>query len=77
MATNVKARVLLKARVCVINDTSGPKEGAQWHNIHKCVTKSIALGDWIWRFETAKQILCAGITDNGLYYGQVVGDVYV
>jgi hypothetical protein len=82
MATNVKARVTLNARVCVINSvtehtTHGPKEGAQWHNIHHCVTKSITLGDWIWRYETAKQILCSGITDNGLYYGQVIGNVYV
>jgi hypothetical protein len=76
MATNVKARVLLKARVCIINDTSGPKEGKQWHNIHHCVTAT-TLGDWIWRFETAKQLLCSGITNNGLYYGQVIGNAYL
>jgi len=74
---NVRAHVLLKARVSVINDTSGPKEGDQWHNIHKCVTQVITLDDWNWRYETAKQILCAGITDNGQYYGEVVGDIYL
>lgn len=74
---NVRAKILLKARVCVINDTSGPKEGAQWHCIHKCDTGTIDNDDWLWRYETAKQILCNGITDNGQYYGEVIGDIYV
>jgi hypothetical protein len=74
---NVKAKVYMNARVCVQNATSGPKDGPQWHKIHNCWTKTITEGDWIWRWETAKQILCAGITNNGLYYGQVIGDVYV
>ena len=76
MATNVKVKIFLNPRVAVQNSTSGPKDGAQWHNQHPCWTYC-SLGDWIWRFETAKQILCAGITNNGLYYGQVVGDAYV
>jgi hypothetical protein len=79
MATNVKARILLKCRVCVINPTKAghlqdPKEGKQWHNIHHCTTATIDYNEWMWRFETAKKILCAGYADTtGYYYGDVIG----
>jgi len=75
MATNVKSRIALKARVCVLNDTSGPKEGAQWHNIHYCVT-TCSLSEWEWRFQAAKEILCEGATDY-TSYGEAVGEGWV
>lgn len=69
---NVRARIQLKARVSVINDTSGPKEGAQWHNIHHCVTGVISLSEWQWRYAAAKDILCGGSTDY-TSYGDAIG----
>jgi len=69
---NVKVRVLLKARVAVYNDTSGPREGKQWHNIHKCVTSAIALSEWEWRYAAAKEILCSGSSDY-TSYGDAIG----
>ena len=73
---NVKARILLKARVCVWNDHSGPREGKQWHNIHKCVTAAISLSEWEWRYAAAKEILCSGSTDY-TSYGDAVGSGWV
>ena len=73
MATNVRARVSLKARVSVINATSGPKEGAQWHNIHHCVTKVIDKNEWMWRFSTAKAVLCFGTAPYGTTYLGAIG----
>jgi hypothetical protein len=73
---NVRARVLLKARVCIINDTSGPKEGAQWHNIHKCVTAVISESEWRWRFDEAKRVLCGGTT-RYTSYGVAIGSGWV
>jgi len=69
---NVRARILLKARVCVINATSGPKEGEQWHNIHHCVTAVISKSEWDWRFAAAKAILCTGSTSY-TSYGDAIG----
>jgi len=71
MATNVKSRIFLKARVCVLNDTSGPKEGAQWHNMHNCVT-TCSLSEWNWRFSAASEILCSGSTTY-TSYGDAIG----
>jgi hypothetical protein len=80
MATNVKARISLKCRVCVINprkvtgNQQDPVEGQQWHNIHHCTTAVIDINEWKWRFETAKKILCAGYADtSGYYYGDAIG----
>jgi hypothetical protein len=73
MATNVRARVLLKTRVCIINDTSGPKEGKQWHQIHKCVTDVISKSEWDWRYAAAVDILCGGETDY-TSYGEAIGE---
>jgi hypothetical protein len=78
MATNVKARIELKARVCVINSVTdytdhGPKEGAQWHRIHHCVTKTIDLNEWKWRFATAKAVLCGGTAPYGTTYAGAIG----
>ena len=73
MATNVRASIALKARVSVINATSGPKEGAQCHNIHHCVTKVIDLNEWKWRFATAKAVLCGGAAPYGTTYGGAIG----
>lgn len=69
---NVRAKVLLKARVCIINDTSGPKEGKQGHNIHHCTTLVISKSEWDWRFAAAKEILCGGSTDY-TSYGDAIG----
>ena len=68
---NVKARVFLKARVNIQNDTSGPKEGRQWHDMKKCWV-TCSLSEWNWRFQAASDILCGGITDY-TYYGEAVG----
>jgi hypothetical protein len=73
---NVKARIALKARVCVINSTSGPKEGAQWHNMHNCVTGTISDSEWRWRWAAAVDILCGGSTDY-TSYGDAIGDGWV
>lgn len=70
---NVKARIILKARVCVYHDTSGPREGQQWHNIHRCVTGAISLSEWNWRFSAASEILCSGTTSYASY-GDAVGE---
>jgi hypothetical protein len=75
MATNVKARIKLNARVNVENATSGPKEGDQWHNIHECVT-TCSLSEWNWRFAAAKAILCTGTTDY-TSYGDAIGHGWV
>ena len=75
MATNVRARILLKARVCVRNATSGPKEGEQWHNIHHCVT-DCTLSEWNWRYAAAKAILCGGSTTY-TSYGDAIGHGWV
>jgi hypothetical protein len=73
MATNVRARIALKARVSVINATSGPKEGAQWHNMANCVTKTIDSKEWLWRFATAKAVLCGGSAPYGTTYAGAIG----
>jgi hypothetical protein len=79
---NVRAYIALKARVAVINTTplssaglptGGPTEGAQWHNIHHCVTKTIDLNEWKWRFATAKAVLCGGTAPYGTTYGGAIG----
>ncbi|MGD0341295.1 MAG: hypothetical protein ABSA76_06280 [Bacteroidales bacterium] len=70
---NVKARVELKARVCVINATSGPKEGKQWHNIHYCTTGTINLYEWLWRYHTAITVLCGGSAPYGTSYAGAIG----
>jgi hypothetical protein len=75
MATNVRSRISLKARVCVRNVTSGPKEGAQWHDIHHCVT-DCSLSEWQWRFAAAKAILCSGSTTY-TSYGDAIGHGWV
>jgi hypothetical protein len=75
MATNVRARISLKARVCVRNTNSGPKEGAQWHNIHHCVT-DCSKSEWDWRFAAAKAILCSGSTTY-TSYGDAIGHGWV
>jgi hypothetical protein len=77
MATNVRARILLKARVCVINATSGPKEGAQWHNIKHCVTKVIDINEWKWRYDTAVQVLCGGTAPYGTTYAGAIGSYWL
>jgi hypothetical protein len=73
---NVKAKVLLKARVAVYNDTSGPRDGKQWHNIHNCTTGVISESEWRWRFQAAKDILCGGSTDY-TSYGDAIGDGWI
>ena len=74
---NVKSRIFLKARVCVLNDTSGPKEGAQWHNMHNCVT-TCSLDEWNWRFDTAVSILCTGeACTYGTYAEDAVGGLLI
>ncbi len=75
MATNVKVKVHLNNRVCVLNDTSGPKEGAQWHNIHDCWTHC-SLSEWEWRYAAAISILCSGTTDY-TSYGDAIGHGWV
>ncbi len=79
MATNVKARVFMKARVAVVTATTGAKahykEGAQWHNMHHCVTVT-SLSEWEWRWQAAKEILCEGATDY-TSYGDAIGDGWV
>lgn len=80
MAYNVKARIFLKARVCVLNSvtehtTHGPKEGAQWHNKHYCVT-TCSKSEWDWRFQAATDILCGGSTDY-TSYGDAIGSGWV
>jgi len=74
MATvNVKARVRLVARVSVINTTSGPKEGAQWHNVYTCTTKTIDKNEWNWRLHTAEAVLNYGTAPYGTTYTGAVG----
>jgi len=75
MATNIKARVYLNCRINVENTHSGPKEGAQWHNMHKCVT-TCSLSEWEWRFAAAKSILCSGTTSY-TSYGDAIGHGWV
>jgi len=80
MATNIKARVYLNCRVNVENTvvahtTHGPKEGAQWHDMHKCVT-TCSLSEWQWRLAAAKSILCSGTTDY-TSYGDAIGSGWV
>lgn len=80
MATNVKAKVNLNTRVCVLNSytahtTHGPKEGAQWHNMHNCWT-TCSLSEWEWRFATAVSILCSGTADY-TSYGDAIGHGWV
>jgi hypothetical protein len=70
---NVRARVFLKARVSVQNDTTGPKEGKQFHNRHFCITAIISESEWNWRWQSAKDILCGGETDY-TSYGDAIGD---
>lgn len=77
MATNVKARIFMKARVSVINSvtehtTHGPKEGAQWHNMIHCVTGTISLSEWNWRRDEAERVLCGGTT-RYTSYGAAIG----
>jgi hypothetical protein len=79
---NVKVRLELNARVCVINNvtahtTHGPKEGAQWHNIHHCVTRSIDSNEWKWRYATAKAVLCFGTAPYGTTYGGAIGSAWM
>lgn len=73
---NVRAHVLLKARVNEINATSGPKEGKQRHDIHKCVTLVVSLSEWNWRFQAAHEILCGGSTDY-TSYGDAIGSGWI
>jgi hypothetical protein len=75
MAVNVKSRIFLKARVCVLNDTSGPKEGAQWHQMHHCVI-AVSKSEWDWRYAAAIDILCGGSTDY-ISYGDAIGHGWV
>jgi hypothetical protein len=75
MATNVKARIKLKARVNVENATSGPKEGDQWFNMHECIT-TCSLSEWNWRFAAAKSVLCSGTTTY-TSYGNTIGHGWV
>jgi len=75
MATNVKSRIFLKARVCVLNDTSGPKEGAQWHQMHHCVI-AVSKSEWDWRYAAAVAILCGGSTTY-TSYGDAIGHGWV
>ena len=75
MATNVKARVYLNVRVNVENATSGPKEGAQWHNMHKCVA-TCSLSEWQWRLAAAKSVLCSGSTTY-TSYGDAIGHGWI
>jgi hypothetical protein len=76
MATNVRGKVLLKVRVSEIHDTSGPKEGKQWHLIHKCWTGIISNSEMNWRFQAAQDILCGGETDY-TSYGDAIGDGWI
>ena len=75
MATNVKSRIFLKARVCELNDTSGPKEGAQWHQMHHCVI-AVSKSEWDWRYAAAVAILCGGSTTY-TSYGDAIGHGWV
>jgi len=75
MAVNVKSRIFLKARVCVYNTTSGPKEGAQWHQMHHCVI-AVSKSEWDWRYAAAVDILCGGSTDY-TSYGEAIGQGWV
>lgn len=78
ISTNVQARVFMKARVAIQNDTSGPKDGAQWHNFHDCVTAAISQTEWEWRWDTAIAILCSGdSTTYGSYARDSVGGYLV
>lgn len=72
---NIKARVFLNNRVCILNDTSGPKEGQQWNDKHECVT-TCSLSEWKWRFAAAVDILCGGTTDY-TSYGDAIGSGWV
>ena len=71
--TNVRARVSLKARVSVINSTSGPKEGKQWHLQYSPVTKTIDSNEWLWRWATAKAVLNGGSAPYGTTYAGAIG----
>jgi hypothetical protein len=74
MATkNVRARIALTARVSVINSTSGPKEGAQWHNKYNTATKIIDSNEWLWRLATVKSVLNAGTAPYGTTYAGAIG----
>ena len=75
MAVNVKSRIFLKARVCVLNDTSGPKEGAQWYQKHHCVI-AVSKSEWDWRYAAAVNILCGGSTDY-TSYGEAIGEGWI
>ena len=80
MATNVKSRIFLKARVCVLNTvtahtTHGPKEGAQWHQMHHCDI-AVSKSEWDWRYAAAVAILCGGSTTY-TSYGDAIGHGWV
>jgi len=88
---NVKARIDLKCRVCIINDMTdpdrrGPLEGKQNFDMHKCETRVISEEEWAWRFATAKAVLCNGTgypgdtVPEGYYYyygGNGIGEEYL
>ncbi len=73
---NVRAKVFLNTRVSIINDTSGPKEGKQRHQQHRCTTRIISKSEWDWRFAAACAILCSGSTDY-TSYGDAIGHGWV
>jgi hypothetical protein len=78
MATvNVRARIKLVARVSVINATSGPKEGAQWHNVFNCATKIIDKNEWQWRLHAAEAILQYGTDPYGTTYSGAIGTAWM
>lgn len=80
---NVKSRIDLKCRVCIINDMTdphkrGPLEGKQHFDMHKCETDTIDENEWRWRFETAVAILCSGeATTYGTYLEDAIGGLFV
>ena len=75
MATNVKVRYDLSARVNVENATSGPKEGKQWFFKLKG-TSTCSLSEWNWRKSAISTILSAGSTTY-TSYGNAIGHGWV
>jgi hypothetical protein len=82
----VRSKIKLKALVCILTDKSNPAKvhlgredrEHQWWNKHECIADNIDYNEWMWRWETAIAILCAGYADTtGYYLGDVLGGEFV
>lgn len=69
---NVRAYIDFSARVCVVNATSGPKEGKQWHKMINGRTGIMSESEWRWRLAAAENLILNGSTTY-LTYGAAVG----